>query len=140
MKKSLKLQEERAANITSLESIHTLAETQERELTTEESTNVDELIDSIDSIDVKIERALKSEKLMRSAASVSGVSVSQKINGAEERNRLKSSSTLAELAGNSLQLLRKGMLENLPIIRKNMDQASAIDKTIWTLTADDTTW
>jgi hypothetical protein len=79
MKKSLKLQEERAANITSLESIHTLAETQERELTTEESTNVDELIDSIDSIDVKIERALKSEKLMRSAASVSGVSVSQKI-------------------------------------------------------------
>ena len=57
MKKSLKLQEERAANITSLESIHTLAETQERELTTEESTNVDELIDSIDSIDVKIERA-----------------------------------------------------------------------------------
>ena len=79
MKKSLKLQEERAANITSLESIHTLAETQERELTTEESTNVDGLIDSIDSIDVKIERALKSEKLMRSAASVSGVSVSQKI-------------------------------------------------------------
>ena len=48
----------------------------------------------------------------------------------EERNRLKSSSTLAELAGNSLQLLRVGMLENLSVIRKNMDQASAIDKSI----------
>lgn len=45
----------------------------------------------------------------------------------EERNRLKSSSALAELAGNSLQLLRSSMLEHLPDIRRNMDQASALD-------------
>lgn len=48
----------------------------------------------------------------------------------EERNRLKSSSTLIELAGNSLQLLRGGMLDNLSDIRKNMDQAAALDKSL----------
>jgi len=48
----------------------------------------------------------------------------------EERNRLKSSSTLAELAGNSLQLLRVGMLENLSDIRRNMEQASVLDKSV----------
>ncbi|GAB4344684.1 MAG: DNA repair protein RecN [Desulfobulbaceae bacterium] len=46
----------------------------------------------------------------------------------EERNRLKSSSTLNELAGNSLRLLRDGMLDNLVEIRRNMEQVGAIDK------------
>lgn len=45
----------------------------------------------------------------------------------EERNLLKSSGTLAELAGNSLHLLRSAMLENLTEIRRNMDQASSLD-------------
>lgn len=48
----------------------------------------------------------------------------------EERNRLKSSGLLAELAGTSLQLLRSAMLENLPNIRRNMDQASALDTSV----------
>ena len=78
MKKSLELKEERSSMIVSLESIHTLAETEERELTTEESTKVDELIKSVDSIDSKIERAEKSEAILKRAASVAGVSVSTK--------------------------------------------------------------
>ena len=48
----------------------------------------------------------------------------------EERNRLKSSGALAELAGNSLQLLRGNMLEHLTEIRKNMDQAANLDKCV----------
>ena len=69
MKKSLELKEERSNMIISLESIHTLAETEERELTTEESTKVDELIKSVDTIDSKIERAEKSEAILKRAGS-----------------------------------------------------------------------
>ena len=46
----------------------------------------------------------------------------------DERNRLKASGTLNELAGNCLQLLRTNILENLADIRKNMDQASELDR------------
>lgn len=48
----------------------------------------------------------------------------------EERTRLKSSSTLAELAGNSLQLLRTAVLENLPQLRKDMEQAASMDRSV----------
>jgi DNA repair protein RecN (Recombination protein N) len=47
---------------------------------------------------------------------------------AEERDLLKSSGILAELAGNSLQLLKNSMLDNLAEIRKNMEQASSLDR------------
>lgn len=45
----------------------------------------------------------------------------------EERNRLKSSGFLSEVTGSSLHMLREGILENLPEIRRNMEQAAAID-------------
>ncbi|MCL7487650.1 MAG: DNA repair protein RecN [Desulfobulbaceae bacterium] len=47
---------------------------------------------------------------------------------AEERDLLKSSGILAELTGSSLQLLRNSMLDNLSEIRKNMEQASSLDR------------
>jgi DNA repair protein RecN (Recombination protein N) len=47
---------------------------------------------------------------------------------AEERDLLKSSGILAELAGNSLKLLKNSMLDNLAEIRKNMEQASSLDR------------
>ncbi|HER63339.1 MAG TPA: DNA repair protein RecN, partial [Desulfobacteraceae bacterium] len=48
----------------------------------------------------------------------------------EEKDLLKSSGTLAELAGNSLQLLRNSLLDNLSEIRRNMEQASALDRNV----------
>ncbi len=44
-----------------------------------------------------------------------------------ERDLLKSSTTLAELAGKSHNLLRNRLLEHLAEIRKNMEQAAALD-------------
>lgn len=45
----------------------------------------------------------------------------------QERLRLKSSTTLAELAGKSHELLQGRMLENLTEMRKNMDQVADLD-------------
>jgi len=47
---------------------------------------------------------------------------------ADERQRLKSSGTLVELAGRSLELLQSNLLENLPAIRRSMEQAASLDK------------
>ena len=44
-----------------------------------------------------------------------------------ERDLLKSSTTLAELAGRSHNLLQNRLLEHLTEIRKNMEQAAALD-------------
>ncbi len=44
-----------------------------------------------------------------------------------ERDLLKSSTTLAELAGRSHALLQNTLLEHLAEIRKNMDEAAALD-------------
>jgi DNA repair protein RecN (Recombination protein N) len=44
-----------------------------------------------------------------------------------ERDLLKSSTTLAELAGRSYNLLQNQLLEHLVEIRKNMEQAAALD-------------
>jgi DNA repair protein RecN (Recombination protein N) len=44
-----------------------------------------------------------------------------------ERDLLKSSTTLAELAGRSHNLLQNSLLEHLAEIRKNMEQAAALD-------------
>lgn len=46
----------------------------------------------------------------------------------EERRRLKSSGVLLELVGGSLELLRANLLEHLPAIRRDMEQAAALDK------------
>lgn len=44
-----------------------------------------------------------------------------------ERDRLKSSATLADLAGRSHELIYTKVLEHLPLIRKNMEQVAALD-------------
>lgn len=46
----------------------------------------------------------------------------------QERNLLKSSSTLGELAGRSYTLLNEKLQEDLSIVRKNMEQVAAIDE------------
>ncbi|MDY0350880.1 MAG: DNA repair protein RecN [Desulfobulbaceae bacterium] len=46
----------------------------------------------------------------------------------EERDRLKSSAVLGELAGRSLELLRTGVLESIAAIRKDIEQAASLDK------------
>ncbi len=45
----------------------------------------------------------------------------------QERDRLRFSSTLVELAGTSCQLLREQVREHLSLIRKNMEQAAELD-------------
>ncbi|CAK8713775.1 DNA repair protein RecN [Candidatus Electronema halotolerans] len=48
----------------------------------------------------------------------------------QERDRLRFSSTLVELAGTSCQLLREQVHEHLSMIRKNMEQAAELDADI----------
>jgi DNA repair protein RecN (Recombination protein N) len=48
----------------------------------------------------------------------------------QERDRLRFSSTLVELAGTSCQLLREQVHEHLSLIRKNMEQAAELDADI----------
>ena len=48
----------------------------------------------------------------------------------KERDLLKSSTTLAELAGKSHYLLQKKVMEHLAEIRKNIEQAASLDPTV----------
>lgn len=48
----------------------------------------------------------------------------------QERDRLRFSSTLVELAGTSCQILREQVHEHLSLIRKNMEQAAVLDAAI----------
>ncbi len=48
----------------------------------------------------------------------------------KERDLLKSSTTLAELAGRSHHLIRNKIVEHLAVIRKDMDQAAALDPNV----------
>ena len=75
MKKSLDLKETRSELVSKLEEVHSLATSEKRELTKDESTNVDSFISKIDSLDVDIKRAEKIETELRNTASTSGVSV-----------------------------------------------------------------
>lgn len=75
MKKSLDLKETRSELVSKLEEVHSLATSEKRELTKDESTNVDSFISKIDTLDVDIKRAEKIETELRNAASTSGVSV-----------------------------------------------------------------
>lgn len=49
---------------------------------------------------------------------------------AAERDRLKSSTVLAELSGGSLEMLRAGVLEVMAAVRRNIDQAASLDKSL----------
>ena len=76
MKKSLELKENRSELVSKLESIHGLASTEKRELTNEESTNVDNFLSDISDLDTKIERAENLEKELRNNAKLAGAAVS----------------------------------------------------------------
>jgi HK97 family phage major capsid protein len=76
MKKSLELKENRSELVSKLETIHGLASTEKRELTNEESTNVDNFLSDISDLDTKIERAENLEKELRNNAKLAGASVS----------------------------------------------------------------
>ena len=52
---------------------------------------------------------------------------------AQERGRLKSSTTLGELAGKSYELLKDRMLEHLALVRKNMEQVASLDESAQSL-------
>jgi len=77
MKNSKELKEMRSDIIGKLEEIKLIAENEERDLTTEENTSVDELLTDADNMDAKIERAEKMEKEIRLAASTVGTTVAK---------------------------------------------------------------
>ena len=73
MKTSIILKEERSDIISQLENIKDVATTEERDLTSDENSQVDGLLTEVDNLDSKIERAEKMETIKRNAAVVSGV-------------------------------------------------------------------
>ncbi len=73
MKTSITLKEERSDIISQLENIKDVATTEERDLTSDENSQVDGLLTEVDNLDAKIERAEKMETIKRNAAVVSGV-------------------------------------------------------------------
>lgn len=77
MKNSKELKEMRSDIIGKLEEIKLIAENEERDLTTEENTSVDELLTDADNMDAKILRAEKMEKEIRLAASTVGTTVAK---------------------------------------------------------------
>ena len=78
MKTSIILKEERSDIISQLENIKDVATTEERDLTSEENEQVDGLLQEVDNLDSKIERAEKLETIKRNAAVVSGVAANKK--------------------------------------------------------------
>ena len=72
MKNSITLKENRSDVLAELEGIKDLAVSEERDLTDDENTKVDELLASVDSIDTKIERAEKLEAQMKRSAKLAG--------------------------------------------------------------------
>ena len=75
MKNSNELKEERSAIIEKLEVIKNVAEAEERDLTSEENSKVDELIAQTEEFDAKIKRAEKMEETLKTAAKVSGTKI-----------------------------------------------------------------
>lgn len=75
MKKSIELKEQRSEVISKLEAISNTADAAKQELTTEQTADVDSLLEKADSLDVEITRAEKLEANLRTAAAVSGAKV-----------------------------------------------------------------
>lgn len=76
MKKSLELKETRSDYVSKLEKVHSTASKSNRDLTNKEGAKVDTILSKIETLDVEIKRAEKVEKELRTAAAVSGGSVS----------------------------------------------------------------
>jgi HK97 family phage major capsid protein len=79
MKSSIELKELRSDYISKLEVIKETCKAEERELNSDENTEMDSILSKIDDVDVKIERAEKIEASLRSAAKVSGIKVENKV-------------------------------------------------------------
>ena len=109
MKNSLELKEMRSEFISSLEVMKLTAENEERDLTQDENTEMDTILKKVDEMDVKIERAEKAEKALRTAAMVSGTKVEAK----EDKDLGKFSFQEA---------MRQAYTGNLSGIVKEMDQ------------------
>ena len=86
MKSSNDLKSERADIISSLESIKDVATGDERDLTTDENTQVDGLLTEVDNLSEKITRAEKVETSLRTAAAVSGVKVETEFSKGQEKD------------------------------------------------------
>ena len=78
MKSSIELKELRSDYISKLEVIKKTAELEDRDLTKEENTDMDSVLKKVDEMDVKIDRAEKAEKALRTAALVSGTKIDPK--------------------------------------------------------------
>jgi len=78
MKKSLELKETRSGLVESLEAIKNIADSESRNLNEVETTEVDNTLAKIDTLDTEITRSERVEKELRSAASVSGATISPK--------------------------------------------------------------
>ena len=73
MKKAFQLKEERAAKFLEVQNLIQTAETEKRELTTEEQTKFDTISGEIEELDAQILRAEKREKITaRAAANAAG--------------------------------------------------------------------
>lgn len=72
MKKSLDLKETRSDLVSKLESVHSLATSEKRELNKSEGKNVDSYLKKIDELDINIKRAEKIESELRANVSVAG--------------------------------------------------------------------
>ena len=78
MKSSIELKELRSDFISKLEVIKKTAELEDRDLTQDENTEMDSVLNKVDEMDVKITRAEKAEKALKTAALVSGVKIEAK--------------------------------------------------------------
>ena len=106
MKTSIILKEERSDIISQLENIKDVATTEERDLTSDENSQVDGLLTEVDNLDAKIERAEKMETIKRNAAVVSGVT-SNKVE--KEVRDYSFQDALAQAANGRLEGLIKEM-------------------------------
>jgi len=107
MKSSNDLKSERADIISSLENIKDVATGEERDLTTDENTQVDGLLTEVDNLSNKITRMEKVEASLRTAAAVSGEKVSKKED--KEIRDYSFQDALAQAASGSLSGLVKEM-------------------------------
>ena len=93
MKNSVQLKEERESLVSKLEEIKDLATTEERDLSDDENTKVDEVLASVKETDTKIERAQAIESQLKRAAAVSGQTSTPEV---RESSKLSGSFSLSK--------------------------------------------
>ena len=75
MKNSIELKEMRSDFISKLEVLKKTAELEDRDLTQDENTEMDSVLQKVDEMDVKIKRAERAEEALKTAAMVSGTKI-----------------------------------------------------------------